>query len=385
VRVTTSRNLFFQLTDLPQEVDFFRDVTRIFQDRVSKPQIFRPPEIFIQVERLTGPRQGFMGAFSQPFLNDLFNAQTHTFAVCRAYGNTLRHFGQAPEGKSRVDSEWIESLPPATTDVMNRQFAHVNGSRLSYVLEGAPGRSVVLLSHPLGANLDIWGYQVPLLRPSFQLLRLDLRGHGRSDAPPEAYRLQDLAADVAGLLDHLGILQVTFVGLSVGGMIAQVFALEHPDRVSALVLCSTGSKTEQPARENLDRRIARAEADGMASQVEGTLQNWFTPPFLASSPVTTGWVADLIRSTSVTGFVRCCRAIQELDVSARLPEIQKPTLIMPGTEDRNFTVALAEQLHGQIKGSELKPLQGAAHLGNVEQAHAFNEALLAFLNRAGTR
>jgi 3-oxoadipate enol-lactonase len=119
----------------------------------------------------------------------------------------------------------------------------------------------------------------------------------------------------------------------------------------------------------------------MASQVEGTLQNWFTPGFLASSPLTTGWVADLIRSTSVAGFVGCCRAIQELDVFARLPEIQKTTLIMPGTEDRNFTVALAEQMHGQISGSELKPLPGAAHLGSVEQAHAFNEILLTFLNR----
>jgi pimeloyl-ACP methyl ester carboxylesterase len=183
-----------------------------------------------------------MGTLSQPFLNDLFNAQAHTFAVCRTYENTPRHSRQAR----------------ATTDVVNRQFAHVNGSRLSYILEGEPGRPepgrpVIFLSHPLGANSDIWGYQVPLLRPSFRLLRLDLRGHGRSEASPGAFSLQDLAADVAGLLDHLGIPHVTFVGLSVGGMIGQVFVLEHPERVSALVLCSTGSKSELPARASCPR------------------------------------------------------------------------------------------------------------------------------------
>ncbi|HEY0792927.1 MAG TPA: alpha/beta fold hydrolase [Chthoniobacterales bacterium] len=263
---------------------------------------------------------------------------------------------------------------------MNRDFATVNGNCLSYVLEGEPGRPVVFLSHPLAVNLDVWGYQVPLLRASFRVLRLDLRGHGLSGFPPGPCRLEDLAADVAGLLDHLGIAEVTFVGLSVGGMIAQVFALEHPERVTALALCSTGSRTEEPARQNLDRRIARAEAEGMTSQVEGTLPNWFTPPFLASSPLTTRWVAGLIRSTSVAGFVGCCRAIQQLDVMERLSEIQKPTLIMPGSEDQNFTVALAEGMQRRIPGAELKPVRGAAHLGNVEQIHTFNETLLAFLN-----
>ena len=264
---------------------------------------------------------------------------------------------------------------------MNRQAATINGVEINYSLEGEPGRPVVVLCHPLGANLNVWAYQVPILEPHFQLLRYDLRGHGGSATGQTPYRLETLAADAAGLLDHLRIDRVAFTGLSIGGMIAQVFALQYPERLSALVLCSTGSRAEPQAKAGLDQRIQKAESEGMESQVPLVLQNWFTAGFREAAPATTGWVAGMIRSTQVAGFVGCCRAIQQLDVLDRLAAIRIPTLLVAGDQDKNFPPTVSEQIQQRIAGSELKALSGAAHLGSVEQVHAFNEAISEFLQR----
>jgi 3-oxoadipate enol-lactonase len=264
---------------------------------------------------------------------------------------------------------------------MNRQVATINGVEINYTLEGEPGRPVVVLCHPLGVNLNVWAYQRPVLERNFRVLRYDLRGHGGSATGQTPYRLETLAADAAGLLDHLQINRVAFTGLSIGGMIAQVFALQYPERVSALVLCSTGSRTGPQAKAGLDQRIQKVESDGMESQVPLVLQNWFTAGFREAAPATMGWIAGMIRSTQVAGFVGCCRAVQELDVLDRLAAIRVPTLLVAGDQDKNFPPEVSEQIRQRIIGSELKPLSGAAHLGSVEQVHVFNETISGFLQR----
>jgi len=262
---------------------------------------------------------------------------------------------------------------------MNRQAATINGVEINYTLEGEPGRPVVVLCHPLGVNLNVWAYQIPVLERHFQVLRYDLRGHGGSAVGRTPYSLETLAADAAGLLQHLRIDQVAFTGLSIGGMIAQVFALQYPERLSALVLCSTGSRTGPQAKAGLDQRIQKVESEGMESQVPLVLQNWFTVGFREAAPATMGWIAGMIRSTQVAGFVGCCRAIQELDVLDRLGAIQVPTLLVAGEQDKNYPPEVSEQIRQRIAGSELKGLSNAAHLGSVEQVHAFNEAVSRFL------
>jgi 3-oxoadipate enol-lactonase len=264
---------------------------------------------------------------------------------------------------------------------MNRQIATINGVEINYSLDGEPGRPVVVLCHPLGVNFNVWAYQMPVLERHFRVLRYDLRGHGGSAVGQTPYRLETLAADAAGLLDHLQISRVAFTGLSIGGMIAQVFALQYPERLSALVLCSTGSRTEPQAKAGLDQRIQKVESEGMESQVPLVLQNWFTAGFREAAPATMEWIAGMIRSTQVAGFVGCCRAIQGLDVLDRLAAIQVPTLVISGDQDKNFPPAVSEQIRQRIAGSEMKPLSGAAHLGSVEQVHAFNETVSGFLRR----
>ncbi len=259
------------------------------------------------------------------------------------------------------------------------ELAHIGHRRMRFRLEGSRQKPIVLLSHPLGVNLDIWNLQTTILKQHFRILRYDLPGHGGSSGDRDTITLSDLAYDVSMLLDHLGIDRVAFVGLSLGGMIGQEFAIAYPDKLTHIVLCSTSSQLEAQVKAGFNARIESVLENGMATQVEPVLRRWFTPEFSSMFPRTLEWVSELILSTSVEGFVGCCRAIQSLDTTERLALIKVPTLVVPGEKDQSFPPAVSEAIRSRIQGAELATLSGAAHLGNVEQNHAFNETILRFL------
>jgi 3-oxoadipate enol-lactonase len=262
---------------------------------------------------------------------------------------------------------------------MKKNFARINGYRLSFATVGADTAPAVVLSHALATKAEVWGYQLPLLSRRFRVILYDVRGHGESEAPGNNYSLEELADDVIGLLDHLSIAQAALVGLSLGGMIGQVLALTAPKRISALVLCSTGSQANEAMKANFDLRIETVRQKGLESQIEPTLARWLSPEFLQLAPETAAWIADMIRNTSSDGFIGCCRALQKLNVTERLQAIKIPMLLVAGEKDPTFPPPIAEAMRERIHGSSLEVLKGAAHLGIVEQAHRFNEILLPFL------
>jgi 3-oxoadipate enol-lactonase len=267
---------------------------------------------------------------------------------------------------------------------MTRAYATINGYRLAYSLHGDQNRPAVVLSHALATSMEIWGYQLPLLAHRFRVLLYDLPGHGASAARGDFYTLEELASDVAALLDHLQIPRAAFVGLSIGGMIGQVFALRYPDKLSGLVLCSTSSRTEQQGKATLDDRINKVRAEGIEGQVDSTLARWFSSRFIQEAPATVAWVSDLILATSVDGYVGCGRAVQGLDLTDSLFKMMVKTLIVPGEYDLGFPEKVSRTIQQKIANSELILLKGAVHLGNVEQALSFNEILLDFLGRIQT-
>jgi 3-oxoadipate enol-lactonase len=184
------------------------------------------------------------------------------------------------------------------------------------------------------------------------VLRYDTRGHGGSDAPPGPYSLRELAEDVRGLLAALGIARTHFVGLSMGGMIGQQLAILHPELFGSLVLADTLSAYPPAARSMWEERIAAASGpEGMEPLVEPTCTRWFTQPFRAAQPDTIAWIRTQIRGTPPAGFIGCCRALMELNLTDRLPELDIPTLIMVGRQDPTTTVAGSEVIHRAIAGS----------------------------------
>jgi len=257
--------------------------------------------------------------------------------------------------------------------------ASINGIELEYLIDGPETAPPVLLSHSLATTMSMWKDQVPVLARDFRVIRYDMRGHGRSGVSPPPYDFGLLTADVVGLLDHLGIDRVAFVGLSIGGIIGQHLAIHHGDRLRCAVLCSTTSQISDQVRGLWDQRIAAVEAGGMESQAASTLERWFTAPYRAVQADTMTWIGDMVRTTPAAGFIGCGRAIQGIDVAKDLGRIKIPTLVVAAERDAGMPPAAAEAIHRAVAGSEFAVIANASHLANIEQAAAFNAIVVSFL------
>jgi 3-oxoadipate enol-lactonase len=254
-----------------------------------------------------------------------------------------------------------------------------NGVRINYTFDGPEGAPLVTMSNSLASNLSMWEPQIATLTARYRVLRYDTRGHGGSDATPGPYALEELTEDVRALWQELGITRTHFVGLSMGGMIGQIIALKYPHMLQSVVLCDTMSRVPTEAKPMWDERIHTAETHGMEPLVESTIARWFTEPFRQKGSPVLDQVRTMIRTTPPRGYAGCCHAIAALNLTDRLPAITLPTLIIVGEDDPGTPVSASRTIHEQIKGSELVILKSAAHLSNLEQPAAFNQALTAFL------
>lgn len=252
-----------------------------------------------------------------------------------------------------------------------------NGVEINYTIEGEG--PWVTMSHSLACNISMWDPQIDLLKKKFKVLRFDTRGHGQSSAPPAPYTLDQMADDVHGLFAHLGIKETHWVGLSMGGMIGETYALKYPGVFRSMVLADTTSKRPPDADKMWGDRIRMAEAQGMEAMVESTLARWFTEPFRKARPDVMAKIAGDIRSTPVAGFAGACAAISKVDLQHRLKEITCPVFIMVGEHDHGTPPDMARAIHANLPGSQLLVIESAAHLSNVEQPEVFNRALLDFL------
>lgn len=238
----------------------------------------------------------------------------------------------------------------------------------------------VTLIHALGADRTMWWQQVDALSPRYSVMAYDVRGHGESGKPPGPYSLDLFAADLGALLEALRIPRSHLVGISMGGMIAQAFALKHPERVGSLVLVDTSAEQDAASRTGLLDRAATVEAQGMAPVVEPTLERWFTAPFHQARPEIVERIRRVLLAIDPHGYAEAARAIAPLDFAARLPEIRCPTLVVVGEHDPSTPPQDALRLQRGILGAQLLVIPDAAHLSPVEQAGVFNEAVEEFLS-----
>jgi len=258
-------------------------------------------------------------------------------------------------------------------------FMTANGIRINYELSGRKDGPVVILSHSLASSLKMWEPQMEMLESHFRVLRYDTRGHGKSEATPTPYTLELLGEDALGLLDQLGMDQVHWVGLSMGGMIGQSIALNHPHRLRSLALCDTAAIIPAEAQPIWDDRIQGVRRKGMESQLETTMERWFTPSFLSLNPPMLTLIKEEFLATPAEGYIGCAGAIRRLNYLERLGEINLPTFIIVGEDDPATPVSASRAIHEHIKNSSLVILPSTRHLSNVEQPRVFNENLLEFL------
>lgn len=256
-------------------------------------------------------------------------------------------------------------------------LTHVHNITLHYEDQGQG--VAILLIHAFPLSSAMWQPQIAALTPQFRVIAPDLRGFGASDVPPGPYAMDLFAADLAGLLDTLGIEQVILGGLSMGGYIAFAFMRHYPDRVRALILANT--------RASADTSDARAGRETNAQLVEqqgaGAIADKMLPTLLGANatPELRAHVRSIIERNQPQGIAAALRGMAlRPDSTDLLSQINVPTLFIGGSEDTLTTPAVLREMHSAVVGSQMVELPGAGHLSNLEQPDAFNTALLTFLH-----
>jgi 3-oxoadipate enol-lactonase len=255
-----------------------------------------------------------------------------------------------------------------------------NGADLAYRMDGAANRPTLLFGNSLASDMSLWDDQVAAFKADYRIVRYDIRGHGRSAVTDGPFTIEDLAADAIALIEQLALRPVHFVGISLGGMLAQVVAAKRPDLLRSLTLSNTSSETDKP--EVWEPRIQTVLTAGMGPLVEPTLERWFTPPFRAAHPDRIETVRRMIAATPPKGYAAAARAIQAMRQTAILAKIVTPTLVIAGREDASTPVAAAERIARAIRGAELRVVEQAAHITPIEQAEKFSQHLRQFLANA---
>jgi 3-oxoadipate enol-lactonase len=223
----------------------------------------------------------------------------------------------------------------------------------------------------------MWQPQVDVFAQRFRVIRYDSRGHGRSEAPAQAYTLDRLGDDLLAVLDAVGVERAHICGLSLGGMVALWLSAYHPDRIERAVFANTGARIGTEF--SWDERIAAVRSGGMPAVRDVVLARFLSERFRREHPDETQQIADIFEATPADGYIATCVALRDADLHRVLPRVKVPALIIAGDLDEATPVSLARELHSAIAGSGLTVLQGAAHLSNVEQPEVFNDHLFSFL------
>lgn len=251
-----------------------------------------------------------------------------------------------------------------------------DGCPIHVEVKGPERAPSLVFSNSLGTNLHMWDDQAAHLAKKFRIVRYDQRGHGKSGAPKVPYTLDRLGKDVLAVLDGLKIERAHFCGLSMGGFTGMWLGRHAPQRIDKLILSNTAAKIGDPDLWNT--RILTVLGKGMSAVVEGVLERWFTKSFREKSPQAVARIKEMLLSTAPHGYAGCSAAIRDMDQRWDIGTIALPTLVIAGKHDPATTVAHAELIASQMKGSKLLTLD-AAHLSNIEQSKQHTTAIEKFL------
>lgn len=261
-------------------------------------------------------------------------------------------------------------------------YAQTNGITTFYRQEGS-GPAVVLI-HGHSAGLAMWRYQVrPLVAAGFRVLRYDVRGHGRSQAPAAGYTWEEYAADLGDLLDHLGHRQAHLVGISMGGGIALQLAAESPQRVSSLTLVDSalpGYTYSEEFTRDIESLVAAVRSEGPRAAFE---RLWLPHPFfdgIRRFPKRFAAIRQIVLAYQAPDYKEgAIPAGYRPELASRLPEIGAPALVVVGEHDILDFRLIAEILAANIPRARLHVMAGCWHLPPLEDPESFNRVLISFL------
>jgi 3-oxoadipate enol-lactonase len=244
------------------------------------------------------------------------------------------------------------------------------------IVDGPAQAPVLVLANSLGTTVEMWEPQLPALAERYRVVRFDTRGHGRSPVPAGPYTIGDLGGDVLALLDELGVARAHYCGLSLGGMVGIWLAAHAPERIDRLVLCCTAARLTP---DSWAHRAAVVRAEGTGAIADLVVSRWLTPEYAARHPDLVARLRAMLAATPAEGYASCCGVIETLDLTAALPSITAPTLVLHGADDPAIPPAHGAGIAAAVPGARLTLVRDAAHLANVEQADAVTTLIVEHL------
>ena len=256
-----------------------------------------------------------------------------------------------------------------------------NGVQIHARVDGVDHRlaPTVVFANSLGTTLNLWQKIIPLLPEGLRLIRYDLRGHGQSDIPAAPYTMGQMVSDAEAVCDAFDVKDAMFVGLSVGGMIAQGLAVKRPDLIRALVLSNTAAKIGNPKL--WQDRIDAVLAQGMAPLSDSIMQRWFGRSFYGT-PDMASWKA-MVEACNPIGYTGVCAAIAGTDFYTPTSGLRIPTLGIAGGQDAATPADLVRETVDLIPGSQFKVMSHCGHLPCAEDPIGYAEILSEFMENTG--
>lgn len=248
---------------------------------------------------------------------------------------------------------------------------------MHYRADGPEGAPRVIFANSLGTDLRLWDAVLPRI-PGIRAIRYDKRGHGLSDLGGTA-GIADLAGDAIALVEATGGGPVVFVGLSIGGLIAQSAAASRPDLFRGIVISNSAARIG--TAESWNQRIDGVRGQGLASIADSVMERWFAAPFRAT-PALALWRNMLVR-TPAEGYVAACEAIAAADLTASSAALSLPALVIAGSEDGSTPPDLVAATARLIPGARFQVVPDAAHLPCVEAPGAHAALIAQFLKETG--
>lgn len=253
----------------------------------------------------------------------------------------------------------------------------IGGITLNYALSGPSDAPVVCLNHCFASDHRYWDVHLSAFE-GFRVLRHDARGHGESGKPPGPYSLEMMAGDVIGLLDRLDIERVHLCGVSMGGMIAQTVALDHPGRVASLALVNTTSEYSDDQLQAWRDRAALVLRDGMEAVREPLMARWLTANAAAARSPGYVYMDEAIGRFTPASFDAASAAMCGLNTTSRLSEIEVPSIVIATPDDPGVPTETSRKM-AETLGAPLHWLEPAQHLASLEHVDRFNGLMRDFL------
>jgi len=254
-------------------------------------------------------------------------------------------------------------------------FVIRDGARLYWRSDGDPASPPLLLGNSLGTEHALWAPVIPALRRHFRVLSFDLRGHGASEASEGEYTIAMLAHDALAVADAAGARRFSYIGISLGGMIGMWLGAHAGERLERLVVSNTSPRMSATA---WSERMAKVRAGGIAAIADAVLQRWFTARYLARADETFASARAAFLAVDPVGYIGCCAAIRDMDLTPDLASIRTPTLVTTGTHDIAAPKETGAAIAAAIPGARCVELP-VAHLPPPEAPGLFAHAVLEFL------